>query len=357
MPPLPARDLDQICEQTAPLWEEARGSDIFLTGGTGFFGCWLVESFLHANQRLALNARLTVLTRSPESFLLKCPYLASVPGLKLVTGDIRAFAVPGGEFPFVIHAATEAASTRLAAEQPIELLSTIVDGTRHTLDFAVAHGAKKFLLTSSGAVYGKQPPDITHVPETYTGRPDPLNPASAYGEGKVMAEHLCALYAKVYGLDCKIARCWAFTGAYLPLDQHFAIGNFIRDAMAGVAIRIGGDGTPSRSYLYASDLAVWLWTILFRGPALQPFNVGSGEAVTIRELADSVAHALRPGTRIEVAQSAIPGAPQSRYVPDVTLAERLLGLKVTVPLADAIRKTAHWYGFTTPDQSHARGYT
>jgi len=341
MPPLPAADLDDICNQTSTLWEEARGGDIFLTGGTGFFGCWLVESFLRANERFALGARLTVLTRSPDGFLKKCPHLAGAAGLRLLAGDVRDFAFPEGSFPFIIHAATEA-SVRQAAEEPLEMLSTIVDGTRRTLDFAAAHGARKFLLTSSGAVYGKQPPELSHVPESYAGRPDALDAANVYGEGKVMAEHLCALYAKVHDLECKIARCWAFTGAHLPLDQHFAIGNFIRDAMAGGPIRIGGDGTPTRSYLYASDLAVWLWSMLFRGPA-QPLNVGSGEAVTIRELAEMVALVLRPGVSVAVAQAAIPGAPKSQYVPDVSLADELLGLRVTVPLADAIRRTAAWW--------------
>jgi nucleoside-diphosphate-sugar epimerase len=345
MGPIAVRDLEEVCDQTEGIWEEARGGDIFLTGGTGFFGCWLVESFLRANVRFGLRARLTVLTRSPEGFLRKCPYLAGVEGLKLVTGDIRDFVFPEGEFPFVIHAATEAATTRLAKEEPMELLATIVDGTRRVLDFAVARRARKFLLTSSGAVYGKQPAELSHVPESFTGGPDALNAGNAYGVGKVMSEHLCAQYAKAHGLDCKIARCWAFTGAHLPLDQHFAIGNFIRDAMAGGTIRIGGDGTPTRSYLYASDLAVWLWTMLFQGPSMQAFNVGSGEAVTIRELAERVAAVLRPGTVVEVAKAAVAGAARNQYVPDVSRAEQALGLRVTVPIEEAIRRTAAWYGF------------
>jgi nucleoside-diphosphate-sugar epimerase len=345
MPPLPPSDLDDICRQTRALWDEARGSHIFLTGGTGFFGSWLVESFLRANQRFQLEARLTVLTRSPGAFLRKCPHLSGAPGLILVPGDVRTFPYPDGDYPFVIHAATEAASSRQAADEPLQSFSTLVDGTRRTLDFAVARGARRFLLTSSGAVYGKQPPEISHVPETYQGRPHALDPASVYGEGKVISEHLCALYQKVYGLDTAIARCWAFTGAHLPLDQHFAIGNFIGDVIAGRSLRIVGDGTPTRSYLYASDLAVWLWTLLFRGSPLQPYNVGSGEAVTIRELAETVARVLHPGAPIDIARRPVPGAARSQYVPDVSFAERGLGLRVTVPLPEAIRRTAEWYGY------------
>ena len=223
------------------------------------------------------------------------------------------------------------------------MLSTILAGTERTLNFAATHGASRFLLTSSGAVYGRQPSEITHLPETYPGAPDPLDPASVYSEGKRASELMCALFHKTTGIPTAIARCWAFCGPHLPLDTHFAIGNFIGDILAGRPIRIGGDGTPRRSYLYGSDLAIWLWTMLFRAPSLVPINVGSAHDVSILELAQAVASTLNPDTPIEVAKTPVPGAPPARYVPSVDRARELLQLTETVNLQEAIRRTAAWY--------------
>jgi dTDP-glucose 4,6-dehydratase len=341
-----ANDLELIDSQTQGLWDEMRGQRLFLTGGTGFFGCWLVESFCHINRSLSLGAHATILSRNPAQFAAKCPHLANDPAITLLAGDVRNFVFPSGEFRYIIHAATEA-SLKQSTEQPLEMLSTILAGTERTLNFAARCGASKFLLTSSGAVYGKQPSNLTHVPETYAGAPDPLDPASVYAEGKRASELMCALHQKTSAanggaFEAKIARCWAFCGPHLPLDAHFAIGNFIGDVLAGRPISIGGDGTPRRSYLYAADLAIWLWTILFRAPALLPINVGSANDVSIRELAEIVAATLSPTTEIRIAKQPTPGVSPSRYVPSVERAETLLGLRQTVDLTESIRRTAAW---------------
>jgi nucleoside-diphosphate-sugar epimerase len=339
---LAREDLDLVLALMGQLWDELRDQRIFLTGGTGFFGCWLVESFCHANRTLELNAEMTILTRNPEAFQEKCPHLAADPSITLHAGDVRTFNFPDGEFAFVIHAAAETMA-KPSADEHLEMFSTIVTGTERTLESAAAHGTRKFLLTSSGAVYGRQPDELTHVPESYAGAPDPMNPAQAYAEGKRAAELLCAMYSKRSGMECKIARCWAFCGPHLPLNEHFAIGNFIGDVLAGRPIQIQGDGTPRRSYLYAADLAVWLWTILVRAPALTPINIGSDHDVSILELAQTVAATLRPQSEIHIAREQVPGAVPSRYVPSVNRAYDLLGLRETVSLEDSIRRTAEWH--------------
>jgi len=337
--PLPLEDLAHVLEHTRELWSEASGKSFFITGGTGFFGMWLLESFAHINDQLALGMRATILTRDPAAFTRKAPHLAARADLRFIQGDIRSFPFPEGPFDYIIHAATEVRA-KLNEEAPQEILDAIIAGTRRVLDFAAQCGVKKLLLTSSGAVYGKQPSEITHISEDYLGAPDPLLPGSAYGEGKRLAEHMCSVHARQHGYEAKIARCFAFVGPHLPLDAHFAIGNFICDAMRGMPIQINGDGTPMRSYLYASDLAVWLWTILFKAPHARAFNVGSDEDKNLAELAKLIQSNFSGQGLVKKLTN--PSNTISRYVPAIERARIDLGLRINVSLSDAIHRTATW---------------
>jgi dTDP-glucose 4,6-dehydratase len=334
--PLPTEDLEHILRSTEALWEPARGQRIFITGGTGFFGSWLLESLAFSNRRLNFNLSATVLSRNPDAFLQERPHLAREGSIRFLRGDIRDFTFPAEAFDSILHAATPSSGDE--ARQP-QLAADMLAGMERMLAFARTSGAQRFLFTSSGAVYGRQPATLSHLPESYAGTPE-----TPYGEAKLQCERMCE---QTPGAQFAIARCFAFVGPHLPLDQHFAIGNFIADALAGRNIRIGGDGTPLRSYLYAADLAIWLWTLLLSpfdaGYRTRIYNVGSGDAVSIHDLARAVVEELNPSLRIEVAQSAVPGAPWQQYVPDVGKAESQLGLRQTIGLREAIRRTADWH--------------
>ncbi len=335
-----AADLDEMLARTPRLWDGLRGARIFLTGGTGFFGTWLLESLFHADRKLGLGAKVVVLTRDEAAFRAKSPRLAADRRLDFHPGDVRTFEFPSGGFTHVVHAATQA-SVRLAREQPELMRDVIVAGTRRTLEFAEQCGAKKFLLASSGAVYGRQRPGVERVAEDDPGFDAPLDPPSAYAEGKRAAERLCA-EAAGRGLDATGARGFAFVGPHLPLDAHFAVGNFLRDALRGGPIEVRGDGTPVRSYLYASDLAVWLWTILLKGRPGRAYNVGSERGVTVAELAETVRRVVAPGAEVRIARAPSPGRPAERYVPETARARAELGLGESVGLEDALRRTAAW---------------
>jgi nucleoside-diphosphate-sugar epimerase len=332
-------DLDHVLMHTQDLWEELRGKRLFITGGTGFFGRWILETFVYANGQLSLGASAVVLTRNPESFALKAPHLATRNDLKLLRGDVRDFDFPDGDFSHVIHAGT----TSSAPVEPLEMFDTIVQGTRRVLDFAATHGTSKCLFISSGAVYGQQPPEVTHISEDYHGSPDPLNPNSAYGEGKRAAELFCTLMANRHGFEAKIARCFAFVGPHLPLDAHFAIGNFIHDSLQDKPIHIRGDGTPYRSYLYAADLTIWLWKILFKGESSQSYNVGSDLELSISELGKLIIETAGVEQAVIVHKQPVIGKTPARYVPSIEKARSELQLQPYIDLPTSIQKTINWY--------------
>jgi dTDP-glucose 4,6-dehydratase len=158
-----------------------------------------------------------------------------------------------------------------------------------------------------------------------------------------MMETMLAAGAEQHGFRAAIARCFAFTGAWLPLDGGLAMGNFVRDALADRDIAIAGDGTALRSYLYGTDLVLWLLTILVRGETCRPYNVGGAQAVSIAELARLVsAEAGRPD-RLVIGESAAPGAVPDAYLPDLARTTGELGLGVTVELSEAVRRTLEWH--------------
>ena len=350
--PIIAEDIRVVLSRTQSLWPDLKGASVFITGATGFFGIWLLETLLAANREFSLGMRILALSRDPAAFVKTVPHLAHDPAVTWLVGDVRDFAFPVGPVTYVIHAAAEA-SAKLNAEDPQAMFDVCVKGTRRALELASEKRAIRMLFTSSGAIYGRQPRELSHTPEDFTGGPDPLDPKNAYAEGKRAAEQLCAIAGLPppagSGLHISIARCFAFVGPHLPLDAHFAIGNFIRDALAGGPVLVGGDGTPFRSYLYAADLVEWLLTILLRGESGRAYNVGSEEAVSIRQLADRVAAVTatlypdRAPSKVTVAKQPRPGFPAERYMPDCGRARAELGLLPATSLDTAILRTMQFH--------------
>jgi dTDP-glucose 4,6-dehydratase len=159
-------------------------------------------------------------------------------------------------------------------------------------------------------------------------------PVTAYGRSKLEAEGLCV----EPGADVVTARPFAFIGPHLPLDAHYAAGNFLRDATRGGPILVRGDGTARRSYLHAADLVVWLLAILVRGRRGAAYNVGSDVGLTTAELARAIAAAFTPALEVMIQAAQAPG-PQNIYLPNIERARRELGLDVAIPLNEAIART------------------
>jgi len=331
-------DLEHILQYAGDVLEELRDKKVFITGGTGFFGIWILEALAWANAKLNLNIEAVVLTRDIENFNRKAPHIVSNKSFSFIEDDVKNFKFPKQKFNYIIHAATDSI-IKYDNINSISAFYDIVEGTRYVLDFAVSCKASSMLYVSSGAVYGKQSYNLSHISEDYMGAPDLTSLNSVYAEGKRTAEMLCTLYSNKYNLSIKIARCFAFVGPYLPLDKHFAIGNFIGDLIENKPIIIKGDGTPVRSYLYVSDLIIWLFTILVKGKNCYPYNVGSEEEVSIEKLAKIIAKFAKIPLEIEIQTKKSKHNIIDRYVPSTKRAQEELKLKQIVDLESSIYKT------------------
>jgi len=315
---------------------------LLITGGTGFFGRSLLR-YLNLNLTSACNKNvksIVVLTRNPDNFLLLYPEFRGIDGLEFFQGDIcMPSTLPWKKhFTHVIHAAADSTDTFKLSN--IDRYKQIVDGTENILKLAVATGVSRFLLTSSGGVYGRQPLDFEKIPETYCGMPESTVADNVYGIAKRQAELLCALYAEQFKFACLIARCFAFVGPDLPLNKHFAIGNFILDAINKNKIIVSGDGTPLRSYLYQDDLAKWLITILEDGKAGEAYNVGSDQPISIADLARLVRDVLAPNKEVIISGQINGYQERNRYIPNIDKVKNQLNLSVERSLVESIKLTS-----------------
>lgn len=335
---VPREDLERCRDLLgSSSWSAFKNRRIFITGGTGFVGKWLLATLLYANDTLGLNCKITVLSRNPSAFLRAWPRMLGQVGW--MSGDVRDFDFGDENFDVVVHAATDV----IAQSSPHEVFYTCLEGTRRVMALARQSQTTQVLLVSSGAVYGPLPSGMTHVPENYPGGPDPLAVGSAYGEGKRVSEWIAVQEAPP-GLEVKIARIFAVVGPHLPLDKHFAVGNFLHAALKNEQILIQGDGTAHRSYLYAADMAAWLWAVLLRGQPTRAYNVGAEESVSIYALAQRVSKVVGSGADdVHVLRTPLPGLDPQHYVPDTRRSRSELDLTAPMPLDQALRRTANWY--------------
>jgi dTDP-glucose 4,6-dehydratase len=163
-----------------------------------------------------------------------------------------------------------------------------------------------------------------------------------YGEAKRVTEIIASIGAKSNNFKVSFARCFCFVGPYLPLNANYAIGNFIGNFINNQDILVEGDGSPIRSYLYSSDLVIWLLTILIKGRNGVPYNVGGDRALTIAQLANIVAGFSNSNLNVVVKKPPL-GLVNRPYLPDLSRGFEELGLKIHTGLEDSISKTIAWH--------------
>ena len=340
-------DFSLIVDTAALDLNQIVNSELLITGASGFVGSWLVGSWLWARESLKGTGRLMLVCRNTES--IKKQYASSISAGHLLVhaSDVRSLHLPPKFKPqLVIHAATPARES-LNVNQPLEMLNIIIDGQKKLLEISQEADVERFLFLSSGAVYGSIPLSLKHVPEDYLGAPHIGDSAMAYHEGKRVAELMGNICSQNGSLGFVSARLFAFLAPFLPIDEHFAAGNFIGNAIRNEDIIIKSGGGSVRSYHYGTDLATWLWALLVRGESGQSYNVGSDEGISIKGLAESICQVRGTGNSFRVLGEDTEEN-VTRYVPSTQKIMENLGLRNQVDLRKAILKTLSFWIDTFP---------
>jgi len=304
----------------------------FITGATGLFGTWLLYFMDWCHARSLAAPRVTNLVR--RDILPKRSYSTSL------VGDLKEFSFPNSKFDRLVHLAAPSARDTSGGMTDRDKLEQLYLGTRNVLNFASKKIKGRCLFTSSGAVYGGFSAD----------QQEPISEANRFaapssyeqiglGLGKRVSEFLVTDYGRDGAVNAGIARCFSFIGPGLPADLHYAVGNFVFNAVSGEKIVINGDGTPIRSFMHLGDAIYWILVILENGEPGDDFNVGSEEEISIGDLAVLVRDCVNPNLEIEIRghnNVSVGNPPNHYYVPDIKKAKMKLGVKQTMLLQESI---------------------
>ena len=338
-------------------WSHLQGGRLLLTGCTGPFGWWLLQRLAHAQAHEGLQLRgVALLTRRAAAVQAWLSLLPSMACLELIEGDITQIDQRDIAFTHLVHGATTSAHETFGGASAISKFDTLVDGTRAVVRLCHRARPQAVLFLGSGVVYGPRPGPVE---ETDSHAPDTLDPGSGLAQAKRAAEFILGCAAQELGFSLTIARCFAFAGPGIPLDVHYALGNFVQQALQAPALVVQGDGRPLRSFLHLGDLAIWLWRMLAAAPGTpaRVFNVGSDAALSIGELAQRVAAELSPHKPVQVLGQLSDRAKnidRSVYLPSIAKARRELGLDAWTPLPTSIRLMGRYlqaFGPHTGDKS------
>ncbi len=328
------KDLGQISTLSQDFLQDTAGQTVLVTGGTGFVGTWVVESLLRSGRN---SPKLVLVVRSKtkaEKLLGKFLHNAAV---EFIEQDVSKKIDFKGTVDQIWHLAT---STGLPnGKSSIDIASSTILGTFRLLDLASSQASPpKFMHTSSGAVYGRGLDPNVEITEDLRLANDWLDGHEVYDSSKRSAEMILSEATKEGIVSGKNARLFAFVGPHLPLDAHFAIGNFIKAAIESKPITLTSSGVDYRSYMYAADLVSWLFSYM-HSDYNEPINFGSDQRISIRECAELVASFAN----VEVSVNSLDAHEATKYVPNIDRARSVLGLDVYTDLPDSIKRTIEWH--------------
>ena len=351
-------DLDSVCADLRREFTSMSGARLLITGGGGFLGYYLVQAALHWNRSQPAGAKLDVTVY--DNYMRGVPdWLESLkgqPNLSLHRQDlIDPLPRDMGHFDYIVHAAGIASPIYYRA-QPLKCIDANINGLRNLLDYAVrerdaGRPLRGFLFYSSSEIYGDPAASAIPTPETYRGNVSCTGPRACYDESKRFGETLCVVYAKQEGIPVRIARPFNNYGPGLKITDGRVIPDFARDIFAGRDVVILSDGSPRRTFCYATDAIVGYYKALVRGADGEPYNIGTDRPeITIAELADLVVAAATElfGYQGKVVRGQSNEADYlidnpNRRCPVIDKARRELDFEPRVLPEEGVYRTLIWY--------------
>ena len=296
-----------------------------VTGGAGFVGSELIDFLIEHT-----DDSIICLDNFQSGYKSNISHCLDNPRFDLIRHDvcepIRL------EVDRIWHLAC-VASPKGYQKNPIGTTKTNVLGTMNMLGLAKRCGAR-ILFASTSEVYGD--PEISPQSESYFGHVNNIGVRSCYDEGKRLAESLCFDYARMHGVDIRVARIFNTYGPRLQPDDGRVISNFVHQAINNLPLTIYGSGSQTRSFCYIDDLVRGL-SLLMQNSCIGPVNLGNPEEVTI----NAVAQLLNELTdkKLDIVYKNLPEDDPKRRCPDISRAIHELGWSPEVSLRDGLAFT------------------
>lgn len=327
-----------------------RGKRVLLTGAAGFLGFNFLHYFSFLNNQESNPLPVDVV--AVDNFLRGRPrwiteLTQADKHIQLQQFDItKPWKEGEGKFDFIIHGAS-VASPKFYRKYPLETIDANILGLRSMLEMARKWECDSVLFFSSSEIYGDPPPEEIPTKETYRGNVACIGPRACYDESKRLGETLCYIYAKTFNVPVKIVRPFNNYGPGLRLADGRVLPDFSQNVLNGTDIVLYSDGSPTRTFCYATDaLTGYLLALLSRHQG-EPFNIGSDECeISMSDLAQkllmigkSSCHVIHKGNEEKDYLTDNP----VRRCPDLGKARELLGYAPLVSLEVGLERMLTWY--------------
>lgn len=274
---------------------EQRPATYLVTGGAGFIGSHLTEALL------ARGDRAIVLDDLSTGSLANLAAVADNPNLQVVTGSVRDELVVDElmhQCDSVVHLAA-AVGVRLIVEEPLRSFTTNIRGSEVVIGAAHRY-QRPILVASTSEVYGKNGSSV--LSESADRILGPTTVARwAYSEAKAVDEILAITYHRERGLPSIVVRLFNTVGPRQSPAYGMVIPTLVRQALLEERLTVFGDGLQSRCFCHVADVVDALLGLLDNRRAIGGvFNVGSGDEITILELAKLIVKLTRSGSSIDL---------------------------------------------------------